>query len=368
MAKREYRKLGDICSSDLGKTLNQSTDTGTMQPYLCSINVLWDRVSLDIVKQARFEEIEKERYSVEKGDLLICEGGDIGRAAIWDFEKPMLYQNALHRVRFNEGFVARFYMYYLKFLKETGELDNKYGKGVTIKHLVKSSLLSIPVPVPSLPEQERIVAELDLLSGIIEKQKAQLRSLDTLAQSIFYDMFGDPEINEKRWPLKKIGEIASILDSKRKPITKSDRKPGIYPYYGATGIQDHVESYIFDGRYMLLGEDGAKWGAGDKSAYIIEGRSWVNNHAHILQIKDAYDVFVMYFLNISNLQQYITGAIVPKLTQAAMVEIPIIFPPLELQMSYAEKVNAIEIRKSIIEKSIKDSEILLKNSMDKYFG
>ncbi|MBR0301290.1 MAG: restriction endonuclease subunit S, partial [Bacteroidales bacterium] len=164
-----YRKLGDICSSELGKTLNQSKDTGQLKPYLCSINVQWDHIDLSTVKQARFEDTDDERYSVTAGDLLVCEGGDIGRAAIWSSSESMLYQNALHRIRFNDSYLPRFYLHYLHFLKTNGTLDAQYGKGVTIKHLVKSSLMSIPVPVPPLAEQERIVTELDLLQGIIDK-------------------------------------------------------------------------------------------------------------------------------------------------------------------------------------------------------
>ncbi|MDE6537428.1 MAG: restriction endonuclease subunit S [Muribaculaceae bacterium] len=84
------------------------------------------------------------------------------------------------------------------------------------------------------------------------------------------------------WEKKRLGEICKVLDSQRKPVTKCDRKPGPYPYYGATGIQDFVHEYIFDGDYLLVGEDGAKWEANEKSAFSISGKSWVNNHAHIL--------------------------------------------------------------------------------------
>ena len=84
------------------------------------------------------------------------------------------------------------------------------------------------------------------------------------------------------WEIKRIGDVCEVLDSKRKPITKSNRQSGSIPYYGATGIQDYVKDYIFDGRYLLVGEDGAKWGKNDNTAFIIEGKSWVNNHAHIL--------------------------------------------------------------------------------------
>ena len=141
---------------------------------------------------------------------------------------------------------------------------------------------------------------------------------------------------------KKLGEVATVHDNLRKPVTKSDRKAGVYPYYGATGIQDYVDNYIFDGRYLLVGEDGAKWGANDKSAYIIEGKSWVNNHAHVLTFNEGIcDSFVAYYLNYENLDPYISGAIVRKLTQKALLNISIPVPSLEDQQRIVRELDAI---------------------------
>ena len=110
------------------------------------------------------------------------------------------------------------------------------------------------------------------------------------------------------WTYKNLGEVCDILDSRRKPITKSKREAGNIPYYGATGLLDYVKDYIFDEKLVLLGEDGAKWGAGDKSAFIIEGKTWVNNHAHALRPKRniLIDELLVYYLNYENLQPYIT--------------------------------------------------------------
>lgn len=150
------------------------------------------------------------------------------------------------------------------------------------------------------------------------------------------------------WEYKKLGEICQILDSQRKPVTKKDRRKGVYPYYGASGIQDYVDSYIFDGRYLLVGEDGAKWGASDKSAYIIEGKCWVNNHAHILEVSEnVNDKLIEYYLKFKDLYEYITGAIVPKLTQKALTSIPIPIPPFSEQQRIVEELDLLS---SIIEK------------------
>ena len=152
----------------------------------------------------------------------------------------------------------------------------------------------------------------------------------------------------ENWTCKKLGDVCDILDSKRKPITKRDRKPGNIPYYGATGIQDYVSDFIFDGRFLLVGEDGAKWGKNDNTAYIIEGKSWVNNHAHILKMhNEVIDAYVRYFLNGKDLNNYITGAIVQKLTQAALASISIPIPSIAIQ---SRIVSELDLLQSIIDK------------------
>lgn len=148
------------------------------------------------------------------------------------------------------------------------------------------------------------------------------------------------------WEYKKLGELCTVLDSQRKPVTKKDRVSGEYPYYGASGVQDYVNDYIFDGDYLLVGEDGAKWGRNDKSAFQIHGKCWVNNHAHILQINNqlADTSYLEYYLVGKDLNSYITGAIVPKLTQASLVSIPIPIPPIDEQKaicSLLDKMNRV---------------------------
>ena len=365
-----YKKLGEVCMSDLGKTLNHSTDTGTLYPYLCAINVLWDKIDLSTLKQTKFEDSELERYSVKKGDLLICEGGDTGRAAIWESDEPMLYQNALHRVRFQPRINARFALYFLRHLKNIGDIDLKYSKGVTIKHLVKSSLLSISIPIPPLSIQHSIVAELDLLHSVISKKKEQLRELDNLAQSLFYQMFGDPITNPMGWEIKKLGEVAENCDYMRKPITASERIPGNIPYYGASGIVDYVRDYIFDGDYLLVSEDGANLLARSTPiAFSISGKNWVNNHAHVLKFQESStQLYVQTLINLIDISDIVTGAVQPKLNQAQLNKFPLPLPPLSLQQSFAAKVSAIEAQKQAITQSIQHTEALLAQRMDNYFG
>ena len=173
----------------------------------------------------------------------------------------------------------------------------------------------------------------------------------------------------KGWEYKKLGDCTQILDSQRKPVTKKDRKSGIYPYYGATGIQDYVNKYIFDGRYVLVGEDGAKWSSFTQSAFIIEGKTWVNNHAHVLRTNDfLVDSFLVYFLNYSDLDSYISGAIIRKLTQASLRNIDIPLPPKSTQLAIVSELDKINELIRLKKEQLKDFDNLAQSLFYEMFG
>ena len=171
------------------------------------------------------------------------------------------------------------------------------------------------------------------------------------------------------WEYKRLGECTQILDSQRKPVTKKDRKEGIYPYYGATGIQDYVDKYIFDGRYVLVGEDGAKWGAFDKSAFIIDGKTWVNNHAHVLKpFEPLVDSYLTYYLNYSDLNGFISGAIVRKLTQSSLKNIKIPLPPKSTQLAIVSELDKINELIRLKKEQLKDFDNLAQSLFYEMFG
>ena len=381
----EIKKLGEVCDSDLGKTLNQSKDTGELRPYLCAVNVLWDKIDFTTLKETRFEDAELERYTIRKGDLLICEGGDIGRAAIWNYDYEIQYQNALHRVRLNDGVLSRFLLLYLKHLKDSGVLDTRYGKGVTIKHLVKSSLLSIPIPIPPREEQERIVEELDCLSGVIEKKREQLRELDALAQSIFYQMFGDPITNEKGWEVKKLGEIAtSQIGITYKPENVSDNDEGTI-VLRSSNIQESAlcfddivkvkcdikaNKYVQDGDILMCSRNGSFRLVG-KVAMIANLPEPMTYGAFMTIIRSPYQAYLFAFFKTSAFRSQLTTsqtATINQITVKMLDEIKVALPPMDLQQKFADKIEAIEKQKELIKQSITQTEELFNARMDYYFN
>ena len=129
----EWCRLSTISEFDLGKTLDRQKNTGNYRKYLRSVNVLWGNIDLSDVKEMRFEDTELERYSIKKGDLLICEGGDVGRCAVWNKDFVFYYQNALHRVRFYQKCIPLFYQFVMMFFENTGK-SRCYDKTFNKKH------------------------------------------------------------------------------------------------------------------------------------------------------------------------------------------------------------------------------------------
>ena len=386
----EYKKLGEVASSELGKTLNKSKDTGKLYPYICAVNVLWDMIDLTILKHAFFEKEEIDRYSVRKGDLLVCEGGDTGRSAIWEQEEPVLYQNALHRVRFTTEMEARFAMYCLWHLKNNGQIDQKYSKGVTIKHLVKSSLLSIELPVPPLSTQLSIVSELDKINELIRLKKEQLKDYDNLAQSIFYEMFGDPIENEKGWEVKKLGDVCEVSSFKR-VLVEDVLEKGPVPFIRGTELsaickenKREYKMYITMEHYERVKNISGVPNVGDLLIPSInaEGLVWVVDTPEPMYYKDGRVLWVHVDQNSissialqrilnnlikDNYSKITNGAVFAELNLSILRSFPIILPPLSIQNAFANKINLIEKQKAEIQSTIADLETLLASRMQYWF-
>ena len=149
---------------------------------------------------------------------------------------------------------------------------------------------------------------------------------------------------ENKMALMKFKDITINLDNRRKPLNSSDRNnisiKKLYPYCGANNIMDYVDEYLFDEEILCIAEDGGKWGNNEICSYIMNEKCWVNNHAHVIKPKEMVDIrYLKYWLNYTDLNSKITGAIVRKLTQKELNELEIEIPDKEVQIIIANKLD-----------------------------
>lgn len=303
------------------------------------------RVDNDLfISEEHFKQLS-ERHGVPKaGDIMVTAIGTIGNSYV---------VREADRFYFKDASVL--------WLEKKADVDSKFvnfwissdafrsqlstGNGATVDTLTITALSDISISVPPLDEQQRLVA---LIEGAHERSASLTEDAERAALLIKQLARERSETMVVKSGADRIGlgDLCEVLDSKRKPITKADRTSGPFPYYGATGAVDFVDGYIFDEPLVLLGEDGAKWGAGDRSAFAISGKTWVNNHAHVLRPDrtKVRDEWLISYLNAADLGDYITGATVPKLNQAKMREVSVPVPSLEEQDEVLASLRDITTR------------------------
>lgn len=204
--------------------------------------------------------------------------------------------------------------------------------------ITRQALEPFRIAVPEPEEQQKIAACLTSVDDLISAEGRKLDALRRHKQGLVQQLFPQPGETVPRlrfpefedspeWELRPLEVVCEILNNQRVPITSSDRRPGPYPYYGASGIVDYVDAYIFDERLVLVGEDGAKWGAFEPTAFIADGKYWVNNHAHVLRPHATNDILLASYLTMIDLSEFVTGAAPPKMTLGKLKAIPIPISP-----------------------------------------
>ena len=242
--------------------------------------------------------------------------------------------------------ISRDFLYYFLRTPAMVELATHRCSGANLPRLSPKQLASFQIPLPPLAEQKRIAGILDAADALRAKRRESLAQLDTLLQSTFLDMFGDPVTNPMGWQLRALGDLADNEDGQRVPVKKADREKmaGAFPYYGASGVIDFVDNYLFDGERLLIGEDGANLVARSTPiAFIAKGKYWVNNHAHVLAFNGSAElIFLEALINAIDLKPFLSGTAQPKLNQKNLNRIAIPLPPLDLQQRYAAIVESSE--------------------------
>jgi len=270
-------------------------------------------------------ELDEDKYC-DKGDLLYAWSASFG-PRIWTGDK-VIYHYHIWKVVPDANLIRKKFLYYL-LEWDTKALKEEHGTGSTMMHVGKGAIEKrlVPIPCPDNPKksleiQAEIVRILDAFTSLTAELTAELN-----ARKKQYNYYRDKllsfEDGDVEW--KALGELAENLDSKRKPITSGVRDPGDIPYYGASGVVDYVKDYIFHGDFLLISEDGANLLARNTPiAFSISGKTWVNNHAHVLKFETyAERRYVEYYLNSVDLTPYISGAAQPKLNKKNLESISI---------------------------------------------
>lgn len=229
------------------------------------------------------------------------------------------------------------------------------GSSGTMKNITKPDVLALQISAPSFLEQKKIADCLFSLDALISAQRNKLDALKNHKKGLMQQLFprdGEtiprlrfPEfLDAGEWIFKPLGKVGINLDSKRVPITESERVKGLVPYYGASGIIDYVKYYIYDEELLCISEDGANLVARTYPiAFPISGKTWVNNHAHVLKFDNIFtQVIVENYLNALNLEAYLTGMAQPKLNRAKLDTIPIPLPEPGEQLLIANCLSSID--------------------------
>jgi type I restriction enzyme S subunit len=238
----------------------------------------------------------------------------------------------------------RQYLFYWITKAQTVEVINATCTGARMPRANISELLTFPIPLPPLEEQQRIVAILDEAFEGLARARAHAEANLSNARELFESFLRDViQRGQDRWPTRSLKDIADNLDRRRVPITKKDREPGEIPYYGASGVVDHVAESLFDDDLLLVSEDGANLLARTYPiAFSVSGPCWVNNHAHVLRFHDAdTHEFVRLYLNSISLEPFVSGMAQPKLSQAALNRIPVPLPDAEALADITSKAAAM---------------------------
>ena len=233
-------RLGDYVDACLGKMLDKEKNRGEYSPYLGNKNVRWGTFDLNDLAEMRFEEHENDRYGLQSGDLIICEGGEPGRCAIWTEEVPnMKIQKALHRVRPREGLNNYYLHYWFTWAGQNGLLD-AYFTGTTIKHLTGKALASLEVPIPPMKSQEGMVKILKSLDDKIALNRQINTTLESMAQALFKSWFVDfdPVIDNALAAGNEIPDALQKRAARREALRQQSNKTANETSNKTTGATD----------------------------------------------------------------------------------------------------------------------------------
>lgn len=391
----EIKKLGEVCDVLNGYAFKSSNyvDKGTR--IIRITNVQKGVVVDEDPKYYSDKDMNGLiQYQLYENDLLMSLTGNVGRVGL--LSKDLLPAALNQRVACLRVKDKSICLYYLFHYLNSSIFENEAilsSTGIAQKNMSTEWLKKHNIPIPPLSEQERIVGELDCLSGVIAKKKEQLKELDALAQSIFYEMFGNPVENDRGWEVKRLGEISDVTSFKR--VLIEDVVESGIPFIRGTELSalskltnskdykftlfitlEHYERVkaisgvpsVGDLLIPSINSDGLIWELDtDEPRYYKDGRVlWIHTNHHYSNSKALKYILGNKLRLMYN--ELASGATFVELKLFVLRDMLLPFPPLSLQQEFAEKIESIEKQKELIRKSIEEVELLFNSRMDYYFG
>ena len=344
-------RLGDYCDFQNGYAFKSSEFKTNGEYKIVKIKELKDGLvkffddsaSVDIHDIKEFE-----KYKIYRNDVLFALTGDpvskpnplswVGRVSIYRSDESALLNQRTCKIKKSDEIDNQFLYYYFRQWENFYALASKATGSASQANISTNTIADTIIKLPPLPTQQKIARILSSLDDKIELNNKINTNLEQQAGVLFKNWFVDFEPfggkMPEGWKVGTVSEIITLHDSKRIPLSSQQREKmkKKYPYYGATSLMDYVDNYLFDGIFLLLGEDGTVVDSeGFPILQYVEGKFWVNNHAHILTGKNGFSVEMLYLLfSLTNVKDKVTGAVQQKISQGNLNSITTIIPPEEV--------------------------------------
>lgn len=319
-------------------------------PTYLRITDIFDDGTLNFSSLKSVSDSNAGKYFLKPNDIVFARtGGSTGRSYFYDgTDGKFVYAGFLIKFSLDSKKVNPKYIKYFCLSESYKKWVHSFNTGSTRGNINAQTFGNLEIPLLERPQQDKIVSFLDSIDQKIKINKKTNDNLLAQAQMLYKQFFPYSVQDDlpDGWRIGTVGEIIEIHDSKRIPLSGADRakmEKKIYPYYGAASLMDFVDNYIFDGKYLLLGEDGTVVDdAGYPILQYVWGQFWVNNHAHILTGRLGYDVESLYMIfKQTPVKSIVTGAVQPKISQANLRSIQVVIPPEHNLREYNDLVEPL---------------------------
>lgn len=340
------KRVSDIADLTLGKMLDEKKNRGDLLPYLANVNVRWGEFDLSDLREMRFEQHELEKHSVSSGDIIMCEGGEPGRCAIWKNGKAsVMLQKALHRIRPKNGVHSLFLYYAFLNLRKTNGFA-PYFTGSTIKHLPKQQLEKVEIPIPSSELQQDIASFLESYDDLIENNRRRIQLLEESAHLLYQEWFvylrfpGHEQVKitdgvPEGWTKAPLESLLVLQRGFDLPV--SQRLEGAIPIYASTGINGFHNVAKVKGPGVATGRSGSL----GTVMYVATDFWPLNTTLWVKEFKKASPLFATFLLRAMKLESYNGGAAVPTLNRNDVHKVDVLCPDKKLMHEFEIQVENI---------------------------